>query len=374
MNGAQPRVVAIDARGYFTGGGIGRYTRSLVRALAASCGPRIALRLLISNCHEPGDVDLSPDADRHVEVRVSRATWMNGAEEDRWLAEETAGADLFHSLTGHWMPREGGIATLHDLTPLVRPRLASIDARRTGQRIAEHAGRASHLVVVSHSTARDARAVLASRVPPMTVIPEAAAATFKPGAPAEAALARYGLERDRFLLTVSVLNPHKNVARLIDAYAASGVDSPLVIAGAHRDDTGRVQAAIARSHVEDRVTLVGRVSDEDLAALYGSCRVFVYPSLYEGFGLPVVEALACGAAVVASRTSSIPEVTGDAALLADPGRTRSLAAALRRVNQDTVLREKLRRLAVVRAATFSWSRTATATLGVYESVLEGRAA
>ena len=368
----RPKVVAIDARGYFTGGGIGRYTRNLVRALAASCGTAVRLRLLISNRHAPGDVDLPGGS--NVEVCVSRATWMNAEEEDQWLAEETADADLFHSLTGHWMPAERGVATLYDLTPLVRPRLTSVDARRASRRIAEQIERAAHLIVVSHSTARDVRSVLASRVPPMTVIPAAPEGVFKPGIAAEATLAAHGLARDRFLLIVSVLNPHKNIARLIEAYASSGVDVPLVIAGAHRDDTGRVHAAITRHQLEERVRLIGRVSDEELAALYGSCRAFVYPSLYEGFGLPVVEAMACGAAVIASRSSSIPEVTGDAALLADPGRTRSLAAALRRLHQDDVLREKLRRLSVVRAAVFSWSRVATATLGVYDAALEARAA
>ena len=372
-NVVRPKVVAIDARGYFTGGGIGRYTRNLVRALAASCGPDLRLRLLISNRHTASDVDL-PGGSPHIEVCVSRATWMNAAEEDQWLAEDTADADLFHSLTGHWMPAERGVATLYDLTPLVRPRLTSVDARRASQRIAEQIERASHLIVVSHSTARDVRSVLASRVPPMTVVPAAPDAVFKPGVAADTTLAQHGLERDRFLLVVSVLNPHKNIARLIEAYASSGVDVPLVIAGAHRDDTGRVHVAITRHGLEDRVRLIGRVSDEALAALYGSCRAFVYPSLYEGFGLPVVEAMACGAAVIASRSSSIPEVTADAALLADPGRTRSLAAALRRIHQDDVLREKLRRLAVVRAAAFSWSRVAAATRNVYDNVLEARAA
>src|SRR5919197_742796 len=100
----RPRIVAIDARGYFTGGGIGRYTRNLVRALAASCGPDLSLRLLISNRHQPADVELPPELTPRVELRVSRATWMNGAEEDRWLESETGDADLFHSLTGHWMP------------------------------------------------------------------------------------------------------------------------------------------------------------------------------------------------------------------------------------------------------------------------------
>ena len=373
MTGPQPRVVAIDARGYFTGGGLGRYTRNLVRELVTSRARDVALRLLISNQHQPGDLEVAASDD--VQVVVSRAGWMHAEEEDRWLEGELGDAAIFHSLTGHWLPQDRlSIATLHDLTPLMRPRFASADARRAGLRIAGQVGRASHLVVVSHSTAADARAVLAGRVPPMTVIPEAAAPVFRPGVRADETLARYDLRPDGFLLAVSVLSPHKNVERLVEAYGQSGVNAPLIVAGAHRDATSRIQSAIARQGLETRVRLIGQVSDQELAALYGSCRAFVYPSLYEGFGLPVVEALACGAAVVASRSSSIPEVTGEAALLVDPARTRSLVSALKRIDGDTALREQLRRLAIVRAAAFSWARTATATHRVYDSVLEARAA
>lgn len=373
MTSPQPWVVAIDARGYFTGGGVGRYTRNLVRELVASPARAVALRLLISNQHQPRDLEV--DVPDDVQVVVSQAEWMNAAEEDRWLEGEVADAAIFHSLTGHWLSQDRpSIATLLDMTPILKPRLAGADARKSGQRIADQLSRASHLVAISHSTARDAQSVPGGRLPPMTVVPLAAAPVFRPGVASADTLAGLELTPDGFLLAVSVLSPHKNLVRLVDAYAASGVDVPLVVAGAHRDDTDRVQLAIRRQSLEGRVRLIGRVSDVDLAALYARCRAFVYPSLYEGFGLPVLEAMACGAAVVASRTSSIPEVAGDAALLVDPARTRSLVAALKRIHQDTPLREQLRRLAVVRAASFSWGRTAAATLRIYDGVLEARAA
>jgi glycosyltransferase involved in cell wall biosynthesis len=373
----RPRVVAIDARGYFTGGGVGRYTRHLVSELVASPTRGVELLLLISNQHGPEDLDLpaaAADAARPVTVRVSQAEWMNAAQEDRWLEGEVADADLFHSLTGHWLSQDRpSIATLLDMTPILKPRLAGADARRSGQRIGDQLARARHLLAISHSTARDAQSV-PGRLPSITVVPLAAAPIFRPGVPSAETLSALALKPDGFLLAVSVLSPHKNLVRLVDAYAASGVDVPLVVAGAQRDDTHRVQSAIRRHGLEDRVRLIGRVADADLAALYASCRAFVYPSLYEGFGLPVLEAMACGAAVVASRTSSIPEVAGDAALLIDPARTRSLVAALKRIHHDAALREQLRRLAVVRAASFSWSRTAAATLRIYDGVLEARAA
>lgn len=379
------RIVAIDARGYCSGGGIGRYTRNLVRAVGAALTPGMELRLLISARHQPGDLDLpfleaartSFDAARNVTVRVSKAGWMNADEEDRWLDDEIAGVHLFHSLTGHWLPRNDAIrtiATLHDLTPLMRPRFASPEGRRASLRIATQVGRASQLIVASHSTAGDARAALAGRVPPITVIPEAAAPVFRPGVSASETLLQYDLQPDAFFLAVGVLKLHGNLERLIAAYAQSGVDAPLIVAGAPRETTLRIREAIATQGLGARVRLIGEVSDAQLAALYGACRAFVYPSLYEGFGLPVIEALACGAAVVAARSSSIPEVTGDAALLADPARTRSLVAAIKRIDTDGPLREQLRRLAIVRAAAFSWARTAAATQRVYDSVLEARAA
>jgi glycosyltransferase involved in cell wall biosynthesis len=338
MNARHPRVVAIDARGYFTGGGTGRYTRNLVRDLVSAPARDVALRLLISNQHQPGDLDFPIGDDARpgtppVTVVVSRAGWTNREEEEKYLEDEVGDADLFHSLTGHWLPLGvPSVATLYDLTPLVRPRLVGEQARQFGQQIADTVVRASQLIVISHSTAHDARSVLGGAVPPMVMIPAAAAPHFRPGIAGPDVLAAYALQESGFLLTVSVINPHKNLMRLVDAYAASGVELPLVVVGAHRDDIDRVRARIERLRLQDRVRLIGRVSDQELAVLYGTCRAFIYPSLYEGFGLPVIEAMACGAAVVASRTSSIPEVAGDAALLADPARTRSLAAAIRRTD------------------------------------------
>lgn len=363
------RLVAIDARGYFTRGGVGRYTRNLVRELVVAEERHVRLRLLISNRHHPGDLDLPPAAG--VEVVVSRAGWMDVEEENRWLGVEIADVDLFHSLTGHWLPTAGAsVATLHDLTPVVRPRLVAPDARRFGRTVATTIVRASHLIADSQATARDARRVFGRQAPPTTVVHLAAAPTFHPGVPLGDVLHRHGLLARGFVLAVSALNPHKNLARLVDASAAAGVAAPLVIVGAQREATTDVEDTIARQRLTGQVRMLGRVTDEDLAALYATCRAFVYPSLYEGFGLPVIEAMACGAAVIASRGSSIPEVAGDAALLIDTSRTASLAAALRRIDRDPSLRQALRRRAVARAATFSWTRAAADTLAVYASALE----
>ncbi|MBI4263337.1 MAG: glycosyltransferase family 4 protein [Acidobacteria bacterium] len=367
------RRVAIDARGYFTGGGIGRYTRCLVHQLAARRPAGLALQLLISGQHRPTDLDL-PSTDG-IEVVVSRAGWMVAGEEERWLPVETEGADLVHSLTGHWLPERGAsVATLHDLIPVVRPRLVSLEARRVGRQIAAALPRASHVIAVSHATAQEARRVLGPRLPPTSVVYEAAAPVFHSDTPVASALWHHRLPTRGYILAVSALNPHKNLARLVAAYSEARVAAPLLIVGALREATADVERTIAHHQLIGRVRLMGRVTDEELAALYANCHLFVYPSLHEGFGLPLVEAMACGAPVIASRSSSIPEVAGGAALLVDPRRTASLASALRRVDHDPVLRQDLRLRARARARSFSWTRAADATLAVYARELEARAA
>jgi len=367
------RLVAIDARGYFTGGGVGRYTRNLVRELVSAASRDVDLRLLISNRHLPADLDVprSPG----VEIIVSRADWMDDAAERRWLEREVADADLVHSLAGHWAAeRVATIVTLHDLTPIVRPRLMAPELRQVARRVAEAVMRASHVIAVSRATADDAARLLGPTMPPITVVHHAAESLFRAGVPCRAALACHGVTTGSFLLAVSALTPHKNLAGLVVAYAVAGIATPLLIVGAHRDAAPDVEEAIARHGLTGQVQLLGRVSDDQLSALYAGCRAFVYPSLYEGFGLPVLEAMACGAPVIASRSASIPEVVGDAGVLVDPASVRSLAAALRRVNGSAVLRRDLRRRALARAATFSWAGAAASTLAIYESALQARRA
>lgn len=361
-------LVAIDARGYFTGGGVGRYARNLLREVVSAASRQVDLRLLISNRHIPAELEL-PRAPG-VEVIVSRADWMDGAKERRWLDREVADADLVHVLSGHWVATHvPSIVTLHDLTPLVRPRLVGAEARQTARRVVAALVRASRVIAVSETTAQDARRVLGWQIPPIAVVHHAAAPAFRPGVECDGVLWRYGVAADEFTLAVSALNPHKNLAQLVAAYAASAVTRPLLIAGAHREAAAEVHDAVVRHGLMGRVRLVGRVSDEDLAALYAGCRTFVFPSLYEGFGLPPLEAMACGAAVIAAHAGSIPEVVGDAAVLVDPFSTASLAAALRRVDADAALRKDLRRRSVAHAATFSWARAATATLAIYGATI-----
>ncbi len=173
-----------------------------------------------------------------------------------------------------------------------------------------------------------------------------------------------------FILYVGNHRPHKNLERLLRAYnrAAPRVASDLVIAGANREDGDRPALAdtAAASSVQGRVHFVGQVDDVRLAALYRQARLFVFPSLYEGFGLPPLEAMACGTPVACSNASSLPEVVGDAAVTFDPHDEAAMAAALVEVDASAPLRAELSRKGRARAAAFSWTRSADAWLASIE--------
>jgi glycosyltransferase involved in cell wall biosynthesis len=182
---------------------------------------------------------------------------------------------------------------------------------------------------------------------------------------------RLGLPNE-YLLYVGNLQPRKNLPRLLRAYVglhADGIRVPLVIVGQRAWLSDEIFETVRRHGLKDSVYFTGYVPIDDLPALYTSALAFVYPSLFEGFGLPVLEALACGVPTVTSSVSSLPEVAGDAALLVDPRDTAALSAALARVLSDTDLRVRLTAAGPLRASTFSWERCAAQTAAIYQSVL-----
>ena len=180
--------------------------------------------------------------------------------------------------------------------------------------------------------------------------------------------ARYGLDRP-FVLNVGTIEPRKNLTRLIEAYARAPrrKEFDLVIAGGPGWMYDDIYHAPEKFGVSERVRFLGFVPDETLPALYSLCTCFVYPSLYEGFGLPVLEALACGAPVVTSKTSSLPEVAGAAAVLIDPRDTEDLAAALARVLEDGSLRTELAQRGLKQARRFSWEASARQLRAAFEN-------
>jgi glycosyltransferase involved in cell wall biosynthesis len=211
----------------------------------------------------------------------------------------------------------------------------------------------------------------------VVVVPDAAAPQFRPVSRAGAAkhaTDHFGI-RGPFILSVADLQPRKNQIGLIRAFshlvrACPQLRHNLVLVGKETWFAGRVKEAARQSGVTDRIQFVGFVSDDDLLQLYNACDLFAFPSFYEGFGLPVLEAMACGRAVVCSDTSSLPEVADSAAILVDPYVVDDLARAMADLLRDAELRARMERLGLQRAAQFSWQRTAQRTLEVYYHVAE----
>lgn len=282
------------------------------------------------------------------------------------------GVAVFHSSDQFFYrpPGAAAVLTIHDLSTLDHPELhiagntAMHDAKN--HFAVEHA---DQLIAVSQAT-RDALVrhlgVPAERV---SVVYEAAGDEFQPLTPDQAAptLARYLLQYGSYMLSLGTLEPRKNYPRLIAAHAQLRVAHPdippLVIAGGRGWLYQEIESAV-ELHAP-HVRLLGRVPDADLPALLSGATLFIYPSLYEGFGLPALEALACGTPVVVSNTTALPEVVGEAGVYCAPEDSRSIAAAMLQVLQNDALSARLRLEGPVRAARFSWRRMARETLDVY---------
>jgi glycosyltransferase involved in cell wall biosynthesis len=253
------------------------------------------------------------------------------------------------------LTRIPSVAIIHDLIPFdrnasPRPRSVLIERLTIGGAVR----RAKRLVCTTHVTADALIGRYPAAATRVTVAPLAVAPVL--GVPSAAELA--DLPEPGYVLAVGTLEPRKNLPRLVSAYAMLPpelqADHPLVVVGALGWRTGSTLSAL-RS-LGDRCRLLGHVSDPALAELYQRCSAFCYPSLGEGFGLPVLEAMAAGAAVVTSNVSSLPEVGGDAVAYVDPHDARDIARGLREVLTDPALGERLGERARARAAGFSWSR------------------
>jgi glycosyltransferase involved in cell wall biosynthesis len=195
-----------------------------------------------------------------------------------------------------------------------------------------------------------------------------------------AAKARHGIAGE-YLLFVGTLQPRKNLVRLVQAFAEatgpgrnaqgqSGLPNlQLVVAGKKGWWYSELFSVVKALGLGSRVVFPGYVAASDLPALYSGSTAFVFPSLYEGFGMPALEAMACGTPVLASNVSSLPEVVGDAGILVDPTDTGALAAAMRRLVDDSALRAELRQRGLARASRFSWERCAHETLAVFREAL-----
>jgi glycosyltransferase involved in cell wall biosynthesis len=266
------------------------------------------------------------------------------------------------------------VVTFCDMTFLLHPELHQPLKRMYFPAMMRWSARhADRLITISERTRDDLVRMWGIDPGRVTAVPLAAGAEYRPvGSEAiSAACARYGLRPGGYVLYVGVLEPRKNVDRLVEAFAQAagrlpGID--LVIAGKRGWMYDRIFAQVEALGLTQRVRFTGYVPQEDLPALYGGARLFSYPSRYEGFGLPVLEAMQCGLPVVTTNVSSMPEVAGDAALLVDPDDVSGLAQAMVRLVEHPALAQELAQRGRERAGRFSWERCARETLGVYEQV------
>jgi glycosyltransferase involved in cell wall biosynthesis len=311
-----------------------------------------------------------------VPVRArNRVEWVRGEQQLLPRLAAGAGVDVLHSLasTGPAWGHFRRVVTVHDLIYARYPE-AHGGLRARGMRVLVPlaARRSQRVITVSQSTRRDLVELLHLPAEKIDVIPSGVGALRRAAPLPEAQTrARFDLGERRVLLSLSAKRPHKNLIALIGALARLEPDRRplLVLAGyrtPHEDELRTRAQAVGVAH---DVRLVGWVTGEEVEGLWALTEAFVFPSLYEGFGLPVLEAMARGVAVACSNASSLPEVAGDAALLFDPTDEAAIAAAMSRLLDDPHEAQRLRAAGARRAAEFTWQRTARATLDSYERVL-----
>ena len=292
--------------------------------------------------------------------------------------------DLFHGLNYKlrgW-GRHGGVVTIYDLALDRFPEFSRkvFGQRRSFLRTRRTARRASRVVTISENSARDIMEMYGVPRERIAIVSPAVGSEFYPVAdPAAGAAvkARYGIRREGFVLSGGGVEPRKNIARLVEAFGrAKGLRESvnLVVVGGMDRGAEPIHEAVRRAGLEQAVIFPGHVPLDDLRTLYATCAVFVLPSLYEGFGMPVLEAMACGAPVVSSNASSLPEVAGDAAVLVDPTDVDAMASAMQRVVEDGNLQEDLRRRGALRAKAYSWERSARDLLQVYRELIPSEVA
>ncbi|NWF70200.1 MAG: glycosyltransferase family 4 protein [Chloroflexi bacterium] len=284
--------------------------------------------------------------------------------------------DLYHALAfvSPLLLNKPSVVTVYDLSFIHYPQVLS-PARRLYLRLLTGLScqRARRVIAISHSTARDLTQSLGIAPEKIDVAPCGYDATrFRPLPAAEIAAFKneQGLPQ-QFWLFVGTLEPRKNLPTLLHAYAGLRPDErlPLVLAGGRGWQYDDIFAAIAQHGLQQQVLLPGFIPSEALPLWYNSASAFVYPSVFEGFGLPVLEALACGTPVVVSEASSLPEVAGGAGLLVPPHDTTAWTAALRRA-QDVTWQTQARAEGLRAAARYQWRHTAAATITSYQRAFE----
>jgi glycosyltransferase involved in cell wall biosynthesis len=358
--------------------GVGHYTLQLARSLAA-IAPAHDFEIISPDCFSLDSTEL----DQSLSNLHFVSAGVNGVRRRGWWSMtlprycSQASFALFHG-TNYELPywsKCPTVLTIHDLSLLLFPHTHEKRlVRRARLKLPLMARRADAIITPSEAVKREVCEHLGVETGKVFAIPEAARAAFYrvPRAESDPVRKRLGIE-DEFILFVGTIEPRKNLIILVCAFEEllrnTSLRPQLVIAGKEGWLSAELTAYLSSSPITDRVLFTGHLSDDDLRALYSSCRVFVYPSLYEGFGLPLLEAMMCGAPVITSNVPSIIETVGDAALLISPADVSDIARALKRMLEDDNEREHLSAAGMEHAKTFSWTKTASTTFDLYQEVI-----
>jgi glycosyltransferase involved in cell wall biosynthesis len=348
----------------------------LAKALA-ELAPEHSFELLAPKPFAPevvAEIGTQPNM-RSIEVKTNFLTgrwWAVGLP----LYVRRASLDIFHG-TNYEVPlwnRERNIVTVHDLSVFTHvDKHEETIARRAQRRMPIMLRAATRIITPTDAVKREVTDRFRIDPSRIAVTPEAPRKSFQPMPFENTAEVRQrlGIEND-FILFVGTIEPRKNLLTLVRAFDSVLRETQhrlqLVIAGGAGWLTDELDRFVAAANFGNRLRMTGYLNDDDLRALYSSCKLFAYPSIYEGFGLPPLEAMACGAPVIAGRIPALEETLKDKARLVDPLDETQLAKAIIELLEDNTEREHLAKKGHAHAATFSWQRTARLTLNVYEEV------
>ncbi len=363
--------IAFDAttlQGHQTG--IGYYTEHLLHQLLEVGGDHEIF--LLSNRSVKTSRPLSKKLERLGIGFPLRSVWMQSAAPWSLLRSRPSVAHFTNSIMPLVCPAPA-VLTVHDMSLHLYPQYHPLRRRLTRPLVTASLGRARAVITVSEAARRDILKLVEIPSQRVHVVHEAPAPQFRALKKEDTEAVRQKHELPgRFLLFVGAIEPRKNLVRLIDAFARlrrRGLPHGLVLVGPHFWGFREVASHIFKLGLEKEVLLPGYWPFELLPALYNLAEAFLFPSLYEGFGLPVVEAMACGLPVLTSRDSAMAEVAGDAALLVDPRDIESIERGIECLLDEEESKRR-RRLSLLRAAEFSWARAARETLRIYETVAE----
>ncbi|MEP6985814.1 MAG: glycosyltransferase family 1 protein [Chloroflexota bacterium] len=366
---------------YEQGGGIGRYVRELVTALSR-LDTSNQYSLFVSGASSTASLPAFP----------SNYFWKPTRLTPKWLARIwyraqlpipvelfTGPLDLFHAtdfVLPPTLPRVASLLTVHDLSFIRVPESASPSLKSYLDVVVPRSVRRStHVLADSEATKIDLMDLYSVPDSKITVLLSGVDARFfDPISPNPIMTTRkkYTIEAFPYIFCVGTVQPRKNYTRLIQSLAqlhVQGVDIHLVIAGGKGWLESPIYKTISETHMEDFVHFIGFVDDEDLPALYRGAICVAFPSLYEGFGLPILEGMASGVPVLTSNVSSLPEVAGDAAIMVDPYDLDAITDGLQRLILDSQLRETLIQKGLIRAREFTWDKSARQLLAIYQNLL-----